>query len=485
MEASRSTRHKIGADVWRVAIVVILGMIMSALDTTIVNVALKSLSHDLHSTLDSVQWTVTAYLLSLAAVIPISGWAAKRFGAKRLFVISVILFTLGSALCGMAHSMSELIFFRVLQGVGGGMITPIGQIILVKKAGPSNLARVMSAIGVPIILAPVIGPTLGGVLLDNVGWRWIFYVNVPIGIAAVISALRLLPRDAKEEAGQLDFPGLALIAVGLVGITYGLAEIGTKSFGSASVLLPMAVGVILVTAFVLRALHIDHPLLDVRLYLNKAFSAASLTTFCLGAAMYGGMILMPLYFQTVRGEDPVMTGLLLAPQGVGTAIAMGLSGRVVERFGGGATALCGGILALVATLPFVLIGAHTSYLSLNLAMVVRGFGIGMAAMPAMTAAYRVLRVDQVNDATPQLSVIQRVGGSIGTAILTVVLQNGLIRAGASTSAQAAAFGTTFWWVMGITAVAVLPTILLMVVERQAARTGDIAEIPVDAVVDAA
>lgn len=477
--------RKISADVWRVAVVVILGMIMSALDTTIVNVALKSLSYDLHSSLDSVQWTVTAYLLSLAAVIPLSGWAAKRFGAKRLFLVSVVLFTLGSALCGMAHSTSELVLFRVLQGVGGGMITPIGQIILVKKAGPANLARVMSAIGVPIILAPVIGPTLGGLLLDNVGWRWIFYVNVPIGIAAVVLAVRLLPQDAREDAGRLDFPGLALVATGLVSVTYGLAEIGTKGIGSPSVLLTLVVGSTLVTAFVLRALHIDHPLLDMRLYLNKAFSAASLTTFCLGAAMYGGMILMPLYFQTVRGEDPVMTGLLLAPQGIGTAIAMWLSGRAIDRFGGGATALGGGLLALAATLPFVLIGAHTSYLSLNLAMVVRGFGIGMASMPAMTAAYRVLRVDQVNDATPQLSIIQRVGGSIGTAILTVVLQSGLVRAGLSTSAQAAAFGTTFWWVMGITAVAVLPTILLTVVERQATREGTVAAIPVEAVVDAA
>src|SRR6185437_7802708 len=297
--SSSGGANTIGADVWRVAIVVILGMIMSALDTTIVNVALVSLSKDLHTDLDTVQWVVTAYLLSLAAVIPITGWAARRFGAKRLFILSIILFTLGSALCGLAQSVPELIFFRVLQGIGGGLIMPIGTMILVKKSGPARLPRVMSAVGVPIVLAPVIGPTIGGLLLDNAGWRWIFYVNVPIGIAAVIAAVKLLPKDKPEDAGRLDVLGLVLIGAGLVGVTYGLADIGTASFVSDKVLLPLVAGLVLVAAFVWRALRMERPLLDVRLYANKAFSAASLTTFCIGAALYGGMILMPLYFQTV------------------------------------------------------------------------------------------------------------------------------------------------------------------------------------------
>ena len=269
--------------------------------------------------------------------------------------------------------------------------------------------------------------------------------------------------------GKLDATGLALVATGLVGITYGLAETGTAgSLLADAVLVPFLLGVALVTAFVIRALRIDNPLLDVRLYANKAFAAASVTMTALGAALFGAMVLMPLYFQLVRGEDAVHTGLLLAPQGIGAAMAMALSGRVTERIGGGLTSLIGGTITLLATIPFVLIEADTSFLLIAAAMVVRGFGIGMSMMPSMTAAYSVLRPDQINDATPQLTVLQRVGGSIGTAILTVVLQGGISGlATPSPAGIAGAFGDTYLWVLGISLVALLPTIVLATIERRA------------------
>src|SRR3954462_8718876 len=234
---------RIEPHVWRIAIVVILGAIMSVLDTTIVNVALDVLSTDLHSSLDSIQWVVTGYLLALAAVIPVTGWAARRFGSRRLYLIALVAFTLGSALCGLAWSSGSLVAFRVIQGVGGGMLMPIGQMVLVKAAGPRNLPRVMAAIGVPIILAPVFGPTLGGLLLEHAGWQWIFLVNLPVGIIALVTALRLLPHDKPEEAGSLDAIGLALVASGLVGVTYGLAQSGSAgSLTDVSVLGPAIAG---------------------------------------------------------------------------------------------------------------------------------------------------------------------------------------------------------------------------------------------------
>jgi EmrB/QacA subfamily drug resistance transporter len=468
---------RIEPHVWRIAIVVILGAIMSVLDTTIVNVALDDLSKDLHSSLPSIQWVVTGYMLALAAVIPITGWAARRFGARKLYMISLVCFTVGSALCGLAWSSGSLVAFRVLQGVGGGMLLPIGQMILVRAAGPAALPRVMAAIGVPIILAPVFGPTIGGLLLEHAGWQWIFLVNVPIGVVALTTAIKLLPRDVPEDAGSLDAIGLGLVATGLVGLTYGLAQSGTAgSLTAASVLIPGLLGIVLITAFVLRALRIPAPLLDVRLYANRAFAAASVTTFCLGAALFGAMILMPLYFQTVRGESAVTTGLLLMPQGIGAAIAMRLSARATERWGGGLTALGGGLLTVVATVPFVLIGGGTSYWLIGAAMVFRGLGIGLSMMPSMTAAFAVLRPEQISHATPQLNVLQRVGGSMGTAILSVVLGNHLASAGSSTSAAADAFGSTYWWVLIVTAVALIPTAILAIVERRA-RLGGAAASP--------
>jgi EmrB/QacA subfamily drug resistance transporter len=460
---------KLEPHVKRIAIAVVLGAIMSILSTTIVNVALDTLSEELSAPLDSVQWVVTSYMLALAAVIPVSGWAAARFGARRLYISSLLLFTAGSLLCGFAWNLETLVAARVIQGLAGGLLVPIGQIALVKAAGPRNMARVMSAIGVPMVLAPVFGPTLGGLLVEHVSWQSIFFINIPVGVAAAIAAFRLFPRDETQASTEpLDFTGLVLVAAGLVGITYGLAESGTAgSLAAPEVLVPALTGVALVTAFVLRALRIPNPLLDVRLYANKAFSAASVTTFGLGAALFGGMVLMPLYFQLVRGEDAVMTGLLLIPQGIGAALAMHASGRLTERLGGGLTSLTGGTIMIVATLPFVFISATTSYWLLGAAMVVRGFGIGLSMMPAMTAAYATLKPEQVNDAAPQLNVLQRVGGSIGTAILTVVLQNGIT---ANTpTAVAASFAHTYWWVVGVSIVALLPTVLLAVLERRHVR----------------
>ncbi len=333
---------KIESHVWRIAAVVVLGTIMSVLDTTIVNVALDTLGRDLHATVDQIQWVATGYLLALAAVIPVSGWASRRFSSRSVYIVSLVMFTAGSVLCGLADSVGSLVFFRVIQGIGGGMLVPTGQMILVKAAGPKNLPKVMSAIGVPIVLAPIFGPTIGGLLLEHVSWQSIFLVNLPVGIITLVAALKLLPKDKPEGAEKLDFLGLGLLSVGLVGVTYGLAETGSAgTLIAASVLVPLAIGLVGIASFAVRALRIPNPLLNVRLYKNRAFTAASITTFCLGAALFGAMVLMPLYFQTVRGEDAVTTGLLLIPQGLGAAVAMALSGRATERWGGGITATIG------------------------------------------------------------------------------------------------------------------------------------------------
>src|SRR5919201_1800587 len=378
-------RHdRVEAHVWWISGVVMLGSIMSILDTTIVNVALATLGRDLHSSISQIQWVVTGYMLALAAVIPVSGWAAQRFGAKRVYLLSLVMFTVGSMLCGLSTSTRELVVFRVLQGIGGGMILPLGQMMMASAAGPKRMGRVMSIVAVP----------------------------------AVIAAIRILPAAAGGERRELDVRGLALMITGLPLLTYGLAEIGTKgSFTAVQVIVPCLVGLALVGLFVLHALNAQRPLLNLRLYRRPTFSTASAAMFLLGAALFGGMILVPLDWQQVRHESVIATGLLLAPQGLGAALAMPFAGRISDSRGGGPLALFGVVLTTVATIPFGLVGAHTSIPWLSTAMFVRGIGIGFAFMPAMTAAFAALERSELADATPQLNVLQRVGGSLGTAVL--------------------------------------------------------------------
>ncbi len=487
MASSSSDSNRIDAYVWRISAVVVLGSIMSILDTTIVNVALDTLSRELHATIDNIQWVATGYLLALAAVIPVTGWAARRFGAKPVYLTSLVLFTLGSALCGLATSTTELILFRVLQGVGGGMILPVGQLMMAQAAGPKRMGRVMSVVAVPAMLAPILGPTIGGLILDNTSWRWIFYVNVPIGIIAVIAASRILPKVARQPTEALDYKGLAMLATGLPLITYGLAEVGTTgSFTAVKVVVPLLVGLALVAAFVVYALHVKRPLLNLRLYARPTFSTASVAMFCIGAALFGGMILLPLYWQTIRHQDVVITGLLTAPQGLGAALVMPLAGKLTDRFGGGPLALFGVVLTTAATIPFALIGAHTSILYLCVAMLFRGFGIGFAFMPAMTAAFAALERHELSDATPQLNVLQRVGGSIGIAVLTVVLTRHLADAH-TLAAGAAAYGAAFWFAAGLTALAIIPCVILVRAERAARHAqadADAAKVPEETLAEA-
>jgi EmrB/QacA subfamily drug resistance transporter len=451
-----------------VVVVVVLGSFMSTLDATVVNIALLSLHRDLHASLVSVQWVVTGYLLAIASTIPLSGWVSRRFGAKETFLVSIVVFTACSMLCGLASSLPELVAFRVLQGIGSGLIMPVGMLIMVKESGPVRLPKVMAIYGVIAVTAPVVGPTIGGLILDNIGWRWIFFINVPIGVVAVIAAVRLLPGIELEEAGRLDIVGLVLAASGLVGLTYGLAQINTTVL-SRAVLLPSLLGLGLILAFVAHALRTDRPLLDLRLYKSKAFSSASLTTLFLSAGLFGGMILMPLYFQVVRGDSALTTGLLIAPQSMGSVATIWISSRMVERYGGGLTALSGCVISIVGTIPLVFIGSSTPLVGLAAAMILRGAGLGLAFIPATTAAYRTLQPAQIADATPQINIVQRVGGSMGTAIVAVVLQHHLNEA-TTTAGAAGAFGTTFIWIVVASAVAVLPTLLLVRLDHRAIQT---------------
>ena len=440
--------------------VVVLGAIMSILDTTIVNVAIRALSEDFHSPLSTIQWVSTGYMLALATVIPLTGWASERFGTKRLFMSSVALFMLGSALCGLAWSDSSLIAFRVLQGFGGGMLMPVGMTILTQAAGPQRVGRVMSIIGVPMLLAPIVGPVLGGWLVDTSSWRWIFYVNVPVGVIALALAWKILDRDEPVPHHRLDVLGLLLLSPGLALVVYGLAEIAAEgSLQSPRAISSLAGGAVLVTLEVLHMLSDSQPLLDLTLFRERAFSAAALTVTLLGGALFGAMILIPLYFQTVRDASALEAGLLMAPQGLGAALAMPLSGWATDKYGAGRVVVPGIVVGLLGTVAFTQLTADTPYWLLSGSLVVRGVGLGMTMMPAMSAAYQTLQRSAIPRATTTLNILNRVGGAAGTAVLAVVLQDA-IPTPATPELVAEAFGTTFWWALALTALSMAPALLL-------------------------
>ena len=480
MASQPAADTRIERHVWVVAGVVILGMIMSILDTTIVNVALRTLSTDLHSQLSEVQWVITGYLLALAAVIPVTGWAARRFGARQVYLTSLVLFTIGSALCGFSNAIGPLVAFRVLQGVGGGMIMPVAMIIMAQVAGPQRMGRVMGIVSMPAMIAPILGPVVGGLILENLHWSWIFFVNVPVGIVAFALGWRLVPHTDSGVAGRLDWVGLALLPAGCASVIFGFSELGAgASLGSGTVLVPIVAGVLLTVFFCMHALRTERPLLDIRMYANRAFAGASFTNFGLGAALFGAMILVPLYYQQVRGQSVINTGLLTGPQGIGALVAMPLASRLTARFGGGRVAVCGVLLLCASTLPFTMITDTTSIVLISVVLVVRGLSIGLCFMPAMTAAFAAMRPDQISDATPQINALQRVGGAIGTAILAVVLERS--GAHATTSAElAGAFRTTYWWAFAIALASLAPCLVLLRAERQGSKQVVVSEPAVEA-----
>jgi EmrB/QacA subfamily drug resistance transporter len=465
---------------------VIVGAVMSILDTTIVNVALQTLREDLGASLATIQWVSTAYLLALASVIPLTGWAAERFGPRRVWMSVVAAFVLTSALCGLAWSPGGLIALSVLQGLAGGMIMPVGMITLAQAAGPQHMGRTMSVVGVPMLLAPVLGPALGGLLVDNLSWRWIFFVNVPIGIVGLALAARMLPSERAlgahgDDVPVLDWRGLMLLSPGVAAIVFGLSEYGQhRTPGVTIAWLPFVLGVLAVAAFVRHALRVRFPIVEVRLFRSRGFAAAAATTGLVGAALFGSMILLPLYYQIARGETALDAGLLIAPQGLGAALGMNIGGRLTDRYGGGRVIPFGLLFLAVGTLPFASVDAHTSYWFLAAGLVLRGFGLGGSMMPAMAAAYATLERAQVPRATPMLNVLQRVGGSLGVAIFTVILQNGIEdrRAhGAGVAGISDAFAHTYLWAVAATLLAIVPALILGREEARARREGAATERP--------
>ena len=419
---------KLDKGVLMVAGVVVLGAIMSILDITVVSVALNTFQQEFDATAAEVAWTMTGYTLALASVIPLTGWAADRFGTKRLYLLAVALFTAGSVLCAAANSLELLVLYRVLQGLGGGMLMPLGMTILTHAAGPERVGRVMAVLGIPMLLGPIFGPILGGALIESASWHWIFLINLPIGIAAFIYAWIVLPQDDVEPSETFDWLGMVLLSPGLAAFLYGISSIPEEGTAMAArVLVPAIIGLALIVAFVPWALakRNIHPLVELRLFKNKNMTVAILAMTLFAIAFFGASLLFPLYFIQVRGEGTLFTGWLLAPQGVGAMITMPIAGILADKIGPGKIVLVGIAVITAGMAMFTLIGADTSYVYILSALFIMGLGMGATMMPIMTAALATLTAHNVARGSTLLNITQQVAASIGTALFSVILTNEL------------------------------------------------------------
>src|SRR3954469_19592233 len=466
-----------------VAATVVVGAVRTILNTTVVNVAIRTLAEEFDSPLATIQWVATGYTLALATVIPLTGWAADRFGTKRLYLTSITLFVIGSVLSGLAWSAGSLIAFRVLQGLGGGMLMPAGMTILTRAAGPTRVGRVMAIIGVPMLLGPILGPILGGWLVDDVSWRWIFFINVPIGFAALIMSVRVLPRDKPQPGGHFDLIGLLLLSPSLALMIFGLAKsTSAGGFSAPQVLIPGITGLILFGLFIAHSLLMTRTsLIDLRLFTNRTFSISSITLVLMIISAFGAMLLLPLYLQTVRGESALDSGLLLAPQGIGAMIAMPIAGQLTDKTGVGKIVVPGLLVLLASTVGLTQLTGDTSYVTLSVVLFVMGIGMGFSMMPLMSGAMQTLRRIQVARASTTLNIIQQVGASIGTAVMSVILTvalkdklGGLGGGGSDTGLGATgqdlplqvrnlmteAFTHTYWWAVALIVPALLVAFLL-------------------------
>jgi EmrB/QacA subfamily drug resistance transporter len=443
----------------RMSLVLVVGALAPIFDTTIVSVALHTLAVKLDAPVTTVHWVTTSYLLALGIAVPLSTWGLARFGGKRLWIFSLAVFLAGSIGSSLAWNIDSLIACRVVQGIGGGLILPVVATLIFQAAGGKSLGRVVTYVALPGLLGPVLGPLIAGAILTHLSWRFMFWVNVPFCVVGILLAWRYLHAGPPARPGpaaakpRLDVPGLLLLAPGISAVLLGLANAGTAAgFTHRDVIIPLVIGVALLAAFTGYALPTSHPLVEVRLLARRPVGSSTAVLFFSGFSLYGPLILLPLYYQDVRGATALAAGIMLVPQGIGTLLSRTVVGPSIDRFGPRVIALAGFAVVGAATVPFALAGPHTGGWLLAAWMLIRGLGLGGVTLPVAAAANIGLDKQQIPHSSVLTRTAQQIGGAFGAAVLAVILEGEIA---AHHGALAGGFHMAFWWAAGFSAVAVL------------------------------
>lgn len=422
METGTSNNESIPKQSWLIAAITGTGAFMAMLDSTVVNLAIESIRVDLESSLSVVQWVSTGYLCALAVSLPMAAWLGVRYGYGRVWKASLACFIAASILCALSTSSTTLIAARALQGLAGGLMVPASQAVVGANVKEEHLGRIFGWIGLAVALGPALGPGLAGVLLESASWRWLFWINVPIGLLALLFARERVPDGTANSRRELDRLGLALLSIGLPLLLLGPTEIALSGISTVPSL-TTAIGAALIIGFGVSALRTSEPLIDISLLRRRIFTAAILVSGLTGAAMYAGLLLIPLFLQLVLDQSPMQAGFWMLVLGMGSALALPVSGTLVDRYGAGIVSLLGALILLLGTAPFIMFSVFSPLL-LGAILVLRGVGLAMAQMPAMTAAYASVDDDEMGDATTMVNIVQRLGGALGAIGVVIILENG-------------------------------------------------------------
>jgi EmrB/QacA subfamily drug resistance transporter len=455
MSADTQATDRIDPKVLKTALVLVVGALAVVFDTTIVSVALHQLATSLHVSVSTIQWVTTGYMLALGVAVPLSTWMLARFGGKRVWMFALTVFLVGSIGSSLAWDAGSLIAWRVVQGLGGGLMLPVMTTLVMQAAGGRALGRTISLVALPALLGPILGPLVGGAIITDLSWRFMFWVNVPFCVAGLILAGLHLVDDrpaASAARPRLDVWGLVLLAPGIAAVILGLSNAGSADgFDHPDVIAPLAVGVAFLIAFTFYALRRRNPLVDIRLLAARSVGSSSAVLFLSGFSLYGAMLLLPLYYQEIRDVSALTAGLMLVPQGLGTLLSRQIAGPLTDRIGSRSIAVVGFLIVAAATVPFSFVDATSNGWLLALWLLIRGIGLGAVTMPVMTASYVGLGRSQIAHSSVLTRTAQQIGGSFGTAVLAVILEQGI--SGSGTGSVVSGFHVAFWWATGFSLVA--------------------------------
>ncbi len=457
---------------------IITGMFMVILDSTVVNVALPTLQQEMDAPLSTMQWTITGYTLALAAVIPLAGWLMDRFGAKRLFLITITLFTIGSVLCSLAQTPEQLITFRVLQGIGGGMVSPIGFAMVFRLAPAHKIGAVMGTLGVPMLLAPAFGPIIAGYFVDYLSWHWIFLINLPVGILTFFLGVKFLPNFEKKAVPSLDILGVILAPIAFSMLAYGVSE-SANGWTERNTLIGLIVGGIALILFIIVELRQEHPLLELKVFKSSGFTLGVLTTWAMQIALFGMFTLVPYFLINVKGYSALETGWIMFPQAIASGLMMPIGGRLYDKVGARPLALTG-LSFIVGSLVFLSrITLETSVGYIVGCLIVMGLGMGLSMMAINTHVLQSAPKKLVNRVTPLTTAAQQVMVSFAVAGLTSFLTTRVtahatemqVNPMMDLAPAIEAFGDTFLLAAGIATIGLLLAFTL----KRPKSTGELSE----------